>query len=155
MRCASGANRRALIRISASHSRLMPTTSEPAAQAGAAAKKAKRPPRIAGGPAGEDRRRITGLAPAARRCAASMLGWLANSAIQPGPPAMPELARLFGSGSTAHAAQARSALIIGRGEPIRLAAPASARNSRWRENQATMMLARTPNRMSQTITVIM
>jgi hypothetical protein len=45
-------------------------------------------------------------------------------------------------------------LIIGRGEPIRPAAPASARNSRWRENQATMMLARMPNRMSQTITVI-
>ena len=28
----------------------------------------------------------------------SMLGWLANSDMKPGPPAIPELARLFGKG---------------------------------------------------------
>ncbi len=46
-----------------------------------------------------------------------------------------------------------SACCIGTGLPISLAAPASARNSRWRENQATMIEASRPNRISQTITV--
>ena len=39
------------------------------------------------------------------------------------------------------------------GWPINWAAPRSARNSRWRENQATMMPASTPNRMSSTMVV--
>ncbi|CFP69024.1 Uncharacterised protein [Bordetella pertussis] len=45
------------------------------------------------------------------------------------------------------------ARIMGSREPIRWAEPASARYSRWRENQATMMEARIPKTISQTITV--
>ncbi len=48
-----------------------------------------------------------------------------------------------------------SACCIGTVLPRSLAEPASARNSRWRENQATMIEATRPNTISQTNTVTM
>jgi hypothetical protein len=69
-------------------------------------------------------------------------------------PAMPMAAMLLGS-SAVHAAQAGQGVDHGLRRPISWAAPASARNSRWRENQATMMAARKPSTMSSTMVVTM
>ncbi|MNC90965.1 hypothetical protein D3C83_71310 [compost metagenome] len=46
-----------------------------------------------------------------------------------------------------------SAFTIGCGEPSRLAEAASARNSRWRENQATIIEANSPSTIWETMTV--
>ena len=67
---------------------------------------------------------------------------------------MPKAFRAFGSAPGSSAAQARSASTIGVGEPRYCAEPASARNSRWRENQATIIEARMPSTICSTITVM-
>ena len=81
-----------------------------------------------------------------------MLGWLAKRLLM--LPAMPEVARPDGSGSGFRPPRRCKAAIMLRGLPSSLAEPASARNSRFRENQATMTLARTPNTIWLTITVM-
>ena len=70
-------------------------------------------------------------------------------------PAMPMAAMFLGISWPCACMPPRRAraFIIDCGWPISWAAPRSARNSRWRENQATMMPASTPNRMSSTIVV--
>ena len=75
---------------------------------------------------------------------ASIGGWLANSSIHAGRPAMPAVATFCGSSPASSPPRRRSAPTMGWALPISCAAPASARNSRWRENHATMMLASTP-----------
>jgi hypothetical protein len=66
---------------------------------------------------------------------------------------MPMACRVLGISPGSRPPSRASALIIGCLRPIRSAAPASARNSRWRENQATMIAATKPSRMSSTIVV--
>ena len=88
------------------------------------------------------------------RC--SIGGWVENSAPQPPPlPEIPDAAIDEGSAPGARPPRRASACCIGTDDPSSLAEPASARNSRWRENQATMIEARMPNTISQTNTVIM
>jgi hypothetical protein len=60
-------------------------------------------------------------------------GWLLNSAIIR-PPAIPLAAISFGNWPASRFPSARRASIIGRRSPNSLAAPASARYSRLREN---------------------
>jgi hypothetical protein len=83
----------------------------------------------------------------------SIGGWVENSLANAtgnahGRHTLGQLARV-------HATQRASALIMGCLRPISWAAPASARNSRWRENQATTMAAAKPSTMSSTMVVIM
>ena len=76
----------------------------------------------------------------------SIGGWVENSAMKPRLVGDAEAAdRLAAARPARGRPGARSALIIGCGEPRYAREPASARNSRWRENQATMMEARMPN----------
>ena len=83
-----------------------------------------------------------------------MAGWLENSAIMLlGLSLMPMAAMDLGSSPGSNPPRRARALIIGSLRPINATAPASARNSRWRENQATMMAASTPSTMSSTMVV--
>src|SRR3546814_4458264 len=52
---------------------------------------------------------------------------------------MPEAWKFFGSSPASTPPRRAKALIMGSREPSRLADPASARYSRWRENQATII----------------
>jgi hypothetical protein len=86
------------------------------------------------------------------RC--SIGGWLENSAISPlGMPVMPIACTVLGSSPGVRPPRRARAFIIGCGRPIMSAAPRSARNSRWRENQATMIAASAPSTMSSTMVV--
>src|SRR5581483_449340 len=87
------------------------------------------------------------------RIRSSIGGCEANSAIQPDDEgAMPNADIDCGSSPCSSAPRRWSAWIMGWG-PSRRAEPASARNSRRRENQATMSEARTPNTIWNAITV--
>ena len=66
---------------------------------------------------------------------------------------MPEDWNALGSSPGSSPPRRRSAATIGLGVPMYCAAPASARNSRCRENQTTMIEARMPKTISQTTTV--
>ena len=71
---------------------------------------------------------------------ASIGGWVANSAMKPGLVGNAEARqRLWAARRAGSPPRRASACIIGCGVPRYLALPASARNSRWRENQATMI----------------
>ena len=73
---------------------------------------------------------------------------------QPSAPEMPKALTVSGSvdGSWASFRRCSAAIIFSR--PASCAPPASARNSRWRLNHITMMLARMPRTSSATIEVI-
>ena len=84
----------------------------------------------------------------------SIGGCVENSAMMPlGRPLMPIACTVFGISPGSSPPRRASAPIIGSLRPISCAAPASARNSRCRENQATMIAASTPSRMSMTTVV--
>ncbi len=86
-----------------------------------------------------------------RAIRSSIGGWVENSL--PTPDVMPKAWMLLGNSPGTMPPRRASALIMGCLRPSRLAEPASARNSRWRENQATMMAATKPSRMSSTMVV--
>ena len=69
----------------------------------------------------------------------SMGGWLEKRAMIPGLSEMPEDWNAFGSSPGSSPPRRRNAETMGLGVPRNAAAPASARNSRWRENHATMI----------------
>ena len=77
-----------------------------------------------------------------------------KSAMKPALSVMPNAFIAFGSSPGSTPPRRRSALTIGVGEPRNCAEPASARNSRWRENHATMIDASTPNTICSTMTVM-
>ena len=82
----------------------------------------------------------------------SIGGWLEKSAIHPGAPLMPDAAIDCGSEPGCMPPRRMSAPIIGRGVPSSRAEPASARNSRRRENHMTIIEARMLNTIWHTIT---
>jgi uncharacterized protein len=93
-----------------------------------------------------------GVQPCCRAAMRSSIGgWVENSL--PSPPVMPMACMPLGSSPGCKPPRRARALIIGCLRPISWAAPASARNSRWRLNQATMMAARKPSTMSITMVV--
>ena len=89
--------------------------------------------------------------PAARRCAPRSAG--ASRTACPRPPVMPMACSPCGNSPASRPPRRASALIIGCLRPMSWADPRSARNSRWRENQATTMAARKPSTMSSTMVV--
>src|SRR2546427_6104589 len=86
---------------------------------------------------------------------ASIGGCDANSASRPPPPlVMPGDDSDGGSAPPSRPPRRASAWIIGCGEPSKRAEPASARNSRSRENHATITDAMMPKTIWQTMTVM-
>ena len=79
---------------------------------------------------------------------------LEKGAVHPGVPLIPDATIDCGSAPGCMPPRRMRAPIIGCGVPRRRAEPASARNSRWRENHMTMIEARIPNTIWLTITVM-
>src|SRR5690606_35290355 len=81
-------------------------------------------------------------------------GWLMNSRFRPWarPPEMPNACTALGSVLTPWLRDSASSAEIILPRPARLAPPASARNSRRRENHIAIMLANKPNTISSTNT---
>ena len=73
--------------------------------------------------------------------------------MKPGLSLIPAIAIDLGNSPGVRPPRRDKAWIIGVALPTYCAEPASARNSRWRENQATMIEAAIPNTISQAITV--
>ncbi|KAG1603291.1 hypothetical protein G6F45_014273 [Rhizopus arrhizus] len=71
----------------------------------------------------------------------------------PPRPVMPEASKDLGRSPGSRPPRRARARIMGSRAPIRWAEPASARYSRCRETQATMIEARTPKMISPTSTV--
>jgi 4-methylaminobutanoate oxidase (formaldehyde-forming) len=71
--------------------------------------------------------------------------------VHPMLPVMPIASTALGNWPGTMPPRRASALIMGCLRPMSCAAPASARNSRWRENQATTMSAAKPSTMSSTM----
>ena len=82
---------------------------------------------------------------------ASIGGWVENSAAKPGLSLIPDAAIDFGNSPGSIPPRRASAFTIGSVLPSSFAEPASARNSRWRENQATMIDASKPNTVRRQI----
>lgn len=80
-------------------------------------------------------------------------GCVEKRAMRLGLSLMPDAWIDFGSSPGSTRPRLANALIMLLGCPMYPAAPASARNSRWRENQATIMEARMPNTIWQTMEV--
>ena len=78
-------------------------------------------------------------------------GWLISRRLQAaaGATADAERGNLLGQGASPWFCARRSSAAIILSRPASVAPPASARNSRWRENHIAIMLANKPNTMSQ------
>src|SRR6185369_8501402 len=88
------------------------------------------------------------VAQAAERNAAirsSIGGWLMNSRLTPLAPEIPNAWNAFGNSASARLPDNVCSAEIIPLRPPSLAPPASARNSRQRENHATTIVARTPS----------
>ena len=85
---------------------------------------------------------------------ASIGGCVAKICASPDSLEMPNAFTESGRPPVCRPPSRRSAAIIGCGVPSSLAEPRSARNSRSRENQATIAEARMPNTIWETIIVM-
>ena len=98
-----------------------------------------------------DARGLNPARSAAPRCAPRSAGGSRTACRS--PPVMPIASTALGSSPAGRPPRRASAFIIGCLRPMSWAAPASARNSRWRENQATTIAAAKPSTMSSTMVV--